>query len=208
MKIRNGFVSNSSSSSFIIRVSDEFPTVKSAAEYIIGCCDNETETELENLNTLSNPDLPVFFNTWGDDTYIRKDGNFIIIQTSQNLDVDRLYENCITKKELPEGFGDKYNYIDDDYDESYKEDIDDYTHTFDNPQEFNYYYHNFRDFVILQYGEGIKGITGYIDNCPNCGRFNKMYKMQNGQNICFCQMDKYIQKFERKEKINKINENS
>ena len=40
MKYRNGFVSNSSSSSFIINAENELSTVKDVAKYIIDTCIN------------------------------------------------------------------------------------------------------------------------------------------------------------------------
>jgi hypothetical protein len=99
MKIRNGFVSNSSSSSFVI--SDEkFPTVRSLAKYMLKRKLKESEDEdyswkdeaieedskymkiLEKIDENS----PVSFPSCNYDTYIKKVGDCYLVATCNNTD--------------------------------------------------------------------------------------------------------------------------
>lgn len=199
MKIRNGFISNSSSSSFIIMAEGRFSTVRDVAEFIIKECEvhgnNLYEKEKEILNKLT-PDTPVYFNSWGDDTYIHKIDDKLIVQTSQNLDLKALRELCINANQLTEEFYKQFDYKDDEYDDEY---------TFEDPRAFDGFYHNLNDFVNLNRGDGkLIGSHSYIYECPNC-RFSKAWRLKSGKKICNCQIDKYINIIDRKEKINKIN---
>ena len=97
MKIRNGFVSNSSSSSFIIS-DKKFPTVRSLATYMIKqkikeSRFNREEDEYINydkeyMNNLQNVDenYPVSFPSCNYDTYIRKIGDCYLVATCNNTD--------------------------------------------------------------------------------------------------------------------------
>ena len=97
MKIRNGFVSNSSSSSFIIS-DKKFPTVRSLATYMIKqkikeSRFNREEDEYINydkeyMNNLHNVDenYPVSFPSCNYDTYIRKVGDCYLVATCNNTD--------------------------------------------------------------------------------------------------------------------------
>ena len=102
MKIRNGFVSNSSSSSFVIST-DRFPTVRSLAKYMIkkkikeedyNDYDNNTWKEdshnwdkkyLKRLNNIDE-NAPVSFPSCNYDTYIRKIGDCYLVATCNNTD--------------------------------------------------------------------------------------------------------------------------
>jgi hypothetical protein len=101
MKIRNGFVSNSSSSSFVIS-DDKFPTVRSLANYMIKqkIKENyEEEDDYENhikyndynkllMKRLQNVDVnqAVSFPSCNYDTYIRKVGDCYLVATCNNTD--------------------------------------------------------------------------------------------------------------------------
>ncbi len=106
MKVRNGFVSNSSSSSFIISA-DDFPTVRSLAKYMLKKKIQETiyydadegvsseddkyikfdEILIERLNNIDEND-PISFPSCNYDTYIRRVGNYYLVATCNNTDWD------------------------------------------------------------------------------------------------------------------------
>ena len=96
MKIRNGFVSNSSSSSFIIS-DKKFPTVRSLATYMLKQKIKESRYNREEeyinydkeyINNLQNVDenYPVSFPSCNYDTYIRKIGDCYLVATCNNTD--------------------------------------------------------------------------------------------------------------------------
>jgi len=102
MKTRNGFVSNSSSSSFIISDKD-FPSVRDLAEYMIKqqlkeyleedeeyykWKDEDIETSNILLSRLKNVDEnhPISFPSCNYDTYIKKIGDQYIVATCNNTD--------------------------------------------------------------------------------------------------------------------------
>jgi len=197
MKIRNGFVSNSSSSSFIISSNGLLSTVKDVAKYII----EQTEwvsfdAELKTLNKMKDPDTPVFFNTGGDDTYIRKIDDKIIISTTQNVDFQYFYDNCLNKDDISEDFYRQFDHINE-YGEEFNA---------RDPQDFHYYNKKFNDFLILKHN--FYGRQVYIDNCPYCGdKFSIGYVLKNGKTICKCQLDKTLTILNRSEKLKEINRN-
>ena len=93
MKIRNGFVSNSSSSSFILKVTDEIPTIFSVAEIMIKHRDWDNnihgvtpdKNDIEKLNSLPiDPNINLKFNSCNYDTYITKEDDYYLITTCNN----------------------------------------------------------------------------------------------------------------------------
>jgi len=200
MKYRNGFVSNSSSSSFIIRAGNNFSTVKDVAKYIIDVCNEHWgadagsepyySEEMNSLNNITNADVPVHFNTGGDETYIRKFQDKIIITTTQNISFDLIEDDALGQSDLSESFYRTFDYTDD-YGEKVEHDC---------PSDFTYYFYKFNDFLILEHG--FFGRHDYIDNCPHCNNiFARGWILENGKKICNCQIGQII----RKQKLNNIN---
>lgn len=202
MKIRNGFVSNSSSSSFVIMAENKFSTVRDVARYIISRCEEEWKNDGENeprfvselqaiLNT-SEPNTPVYFDTFGEETYIRKYEDKIIVKTTQNVIFDAIDAVALESSDLSDEFFDFFDYIDEEGEMEGNR----------NPFELLSYQEKFNDFLILKLN--ILGRKIYIDNCPHCKRgISHGYILKNGKEYCECQINQVI----RKEKLKKIDEN-
>jgi hypothetical protein len=207
MKIRNGYVSNSSSSSFVIRAEGNLSTVRDVAKYIMKTCsdlygdlaeednDERFSDELLVLNKL-NPDTPVFFNTGGDETYIRKMDDKIVLVTTQNIIFQEIRNASFSSGELDKEFFKQFDY----FDEEEQEDV-----IHEETWDLDYYYHKFNDFAIL-HEEGLYGYNDYIYNCPLCKEsFTSAYMLQNYGMTCECQLPKIRNILERKDKLKKIN---
>lgn len=218
MKIRNGFVSNSSSSSFVLRVGEEFSSVSDVAQYIMESIENEWgndpqqvsrrfEIVMNNLKQLSDPNTPVHFNTGGDETYIRKfpekNGDVILITTTQNASFDKIENLSLEDNDISEELY-KYFHHEDEYPED--------SYTPDSIADLTYYYHKFNDFLVLEYGflgrhEYFDDDDKKIEHKNNCfyrnRNFLKGWILNNGQKICDCQINKIV----RKIKLEKIDQN-
>ena len=93
MKIRNGFVSNSSSMSFIVR-NDKYKTVKELAKAMIDYRakiddwykkeSGRYKEDLKELNKIKDPNQSIAFYTCNFDTYIYKDGDKFLVETCNN----------------------------------------------------------------------------------------------------------------------------
>jgi len=206
MKIRCGFVSNSSSSSFIINAIDGFSTVKNVAEYIMDNVSYKSYiTERKTLESID-PDTPVHFNVGGEETYIRKVDNKIVIVTTQNITFNLFHEKCLDKKDLTEDFYRQFDFIESDEDYPLEEGEEYEIIKMDDPRNFTYFYGKFDDFNILKYN--ILGKHTYLQKgCPRCKTsFASGWRLKGGRRICDCQVQKYKDRITRKEKIMKINE--
>lgn len=202
MKIRNGFISNSSSSSYIITPNNELNTVKDVAKYIINTLlsDNDNidyfNELLSNLENISEPDTPLNFNTGGDQNYIRKEQDKIIIVTTQNVEFPEIEKVALSKKDLNISF---YKYFDhiNEYGEKVKPRA---------PYEFDYFYSKFKDFLILDHAEDyLYGRITWIDNCPHCkNSISRGWILKNGQTYCNCQTDKVLNIARRRRKLLQI----
>lgn len=210
MKIRNGFVSNSSSSSFIISVND-FPTVRSLAKYMLKrkiaeyeyYNDNDNDTFDKNLiKKLKNIDenQNVSFPSCNYDTYIRKVGNCYLVATCNNTDWDlneyniRLTDNA--KEELTR-IRDNYPKGSDDY-----ERIDDLIENGDRYYEFSSFGKDFYDL-----DKELIGVETW-DYCPNHKEkwgHNLWDTLKYGK-ICL-ECSPYLKRKEKLENINKVSDN-
>jgi len=198
MKIRNGFVSNSSSSSFII--SDEyFKTSADLAKYMINIQIEEDadfldkewiEHKLKLIDKLKNidEDLPISFPSCNYDTYIRKVGDCYLVSTCNNTRWElydystQLTENAITElKKLIGKHGDDS--------------------TIEGILEGDYY--DFPHIGINYYdlNSEIIGVEVY-DSCPNCDTY--MWNTVKHGKICL----KCNKVYKRKEKLEKIEKNN
>ncbi len=102
MKIRTGFVSNSSSSSFLVIPNERIPTIFALAKRMLEIRDSDWETdsrepggELFKLataeNLFKNPNTPVVFSTTNYETYIvRSEFGELLVATCNNQDWSQL----------------------------------------------------------------------------------------------------------------------
>jgi hypothetical protein len=207
MKIRKGFVSNSSSSSFIISDKD-FHSVRDLAKYMIKKQIKEAiyedyywkddsikddKNQIKKLKSL-NENQPVSFPSCNYDTYIKKIGDQYFVSTCNNTDWD-LYKfhtklSEVAKEELILLLN------------NYDKNSDDYSNIIDlienNYQDF-YSFGN--DYYALD--KDIIGIETY-EYCPNNDKHNKYTNMWNTQKYGkICLICNPVHK--RKEKIENIN---
>lgn len=98
MKTRTGFVSNSSSSSFIISAK-KFPTVFSLAKHMISKRGWENDKALIQAMRVAedqgmSPDTPVSFETVNEETYIVREDDVYLVATCHNIDFE-LDDACV-----------------------------------------------------------------------------------------------------------------
>ena len=91
MKIRSGFVSNSSSSSFIIEKNDEYKNINELARYMVGRVGyNDNKQPIYDLldNSTKDPNTNIMFYSCNYDTYIYDYGKYMLVNTCNNEDWD------------------------------------------------------------------------------------------------------------------------
>jgi hypothetical protein len=114
MKIRNGFVSNSSSSSFVLKKNDIFPNSYSLAASMIKIREWENDDELikflfnkiEKGETYKN----ISFRSCNYDTYIIEEGDYLFCETCNNhshWDITN-YGQYVSKNEIPTDIAEEY----------------------------------------------------------------------------------------------------
>ena len=111
MKIRTGFVSNSSSSSFVLKVGNPFKTALEVAEHMIPFREWETDqtllNKIKNLKYSRQTDLnAVCFKSCNYDTFIAKMGEVFLVETCHNHDWDLGKWRAPCPAEFYEYFGD------------------------------------------------------------------------------------------------------
>jgi len=212
MKIRNGFVSNSSSSSFLIKTDGDYKTVYDVAKRIMLDMQSQWSNdecsysdELSELEKMSDKNTPVFFDS-SDGGYIRKFKDYIIVSTTQHYDPYKF--DIVNFKDVEEEYFKELEYKEegDDY---YYNGVDDEERIrkITSCEDFDYYWQQFDDFLLLK--SGIYGVWQYDfkNGCPDCGRnpMGSVLKLKNGETICGCKATK---KYARKLKLKEIeNEN-
>lgn len=202
MKIRNGFVSNSSSSSFIIKTDNRFKTIYDVSKFIMNDMmsqwsndDIDYSEELRTLEQLKDKNTPVFFDSY-DGSYIRKFKDYIIVSSTQHYNYYKINSEIVDFKNIVEDYFKELSYIDEDYPE-------DGVHEIKSQENFNYYWKKFNDFLILK--SGFYGVWGYdYKNDCDCGS-KSILKLKNGETLCKCKATK---KYNRSLKLKNIkNEN-
>jgi hypothetical protein len=123
MKIRNGFVSNSSSSSFILEKSKKYPDAYSLASKMVYYREYEDDEKLaqktivavrkRKLSKLNGEEVQfncenVSFSSCNYDTYIVDYEDYLIVETCNNHDWDDFYGESISHRDLSEEFKEKF----------------------------------------------------------------------------------------------------
>jgi hypothetical protein len=201
MKLRNGFVSNSSSSSFIIS-NEKFPTVRDLAKYMLNAKIEDAKYEkhsnsikynkklIKNLNNIDE-NRSVSFSSCNYDTYIKKVADCYLVSTCNNTQW-KLYDYCtVLSDEAKEEIIKIAN-------NSSKKVKNKLLELLEDTGEF----YNFgKDYYDLD--NEIIGVETY-DDCPKCkekGKYNHMWKTLKHGKICLsCN-----QVWKRQEKLEKIN---
>jgi len=198
MKIRQGFVSNSSSSSFLIRTDGEYKTVYDVAKQMMLDMQSDVlnyNKELKQLENVKDKDVPVYFDS-SDGGYIRKFKDYIIVSTTMHYSPDfSLKREMINFDEVGSEYFKELEYKSE----------NDITMMIESCEDFDYYWEQFNDFLLLK--SGIYGVWDYdfFDICPDCERIGRrIVKLKNGETICGCKATK---KYNRKLKLDKLKNN-
>jgi len=180
MKIRQGFVSNSSSSSFIIKKDEQYKNVFELAKAMLPMVNYKPQLD-EILNRIENsdrnPDTSVRFYSCNYDTYIKSHGDYMLVNTCNNEDWDMFYDLHVNLPEYDDGYGNSYIKMKDDIFWCLENDVD-----FKDAERYQYCKNCNTQFVNI-IGE---------DQCPQC--FHK----ENGEK------SKYGIFIDREKKIKRI----
>lgn len=217
MKIRNGFVSNSSSSSFVISV-DDFPSVRSLATYMINKKIQEDlytaedykyygesaddikeyiEYDKKLIKRLKNVDenSPVSFPSCNYDTYIKRIGDYYLVSTCNNTDWDLHEYDVAMSDELRNELVKLCEY----YENIGRNEI---VSEINNVLEYHYDFSHFdNDYYALD--KEVIGVEGsYNERCSKCD--NYLWNTKKYGLICL----KCNPYYKRKDKLDKINLNN
>jgi hypothetical protein len=210
MKIRNGFVSNSSSSSFVIST-DDFSSVRDLATYMLkqkikesryyNLDDGITEDDeyinsdkvlIKRLKNIDKDD-PVSFPSCNYDTYIRRVGDYYMVATCNNTEWDLHDYSVGMSNELRQELLKLSEYYSNIGDEETLEEIN-------SVLQYEYDFSHFgKDYYALN--EEVKGVE-IFDRCPKCDHY--MWKTQKFGKICL-KCNPYYKRKDKLEKINLIN---
>lgn len=204
MKIRNGFVSNSSSSSFVIRTDGKFKTVADVAEFIMcemqAQWDDDYSIELMELKNMTDKDTPVYFYT-SDGGYIRKFKDHIIVSTTHHYDPGFILSNeMVNFNDFEENYFNELEF----YDEECEKYNDDPYYRITSMESFDYYWKQFNDFFLLKSGVRGKFYYDFKNRCEKCNGCERI-ELNDGSNICKCEGTK---KNIRKLKLKNIEDES
>lgn len=109
MKIRSGFVSNSSSSSFIVKVGHPFKTALEVAEYMIP--HREWESDAERLAQIQEMKIDdkqydaISFQSCNYETFIAHEDGYFLIETCNNHDWDMYRYHTSCPMDVTDGYG-------------------------------------------------------------------------------------------------------
>lgn len=206
MKIRQGFVSNSSSSSFLIRTDGKYKTVYDVAKQVMLDMqyqwrddDYSYSDELKQLESMPSKDTPVYFDS-SDGGYIRKFKDYIIVSSTQHYDETASFnDDIVSLKDIGVEYFKELEWFDEEYEEYEDEDC---VRKIEYNEDFDYYWQQFNDFLLLK--SGIYGVWEYdfkkerTDcDCKSC----RVVRMKNDEVICGCKATKI---YSRKLKLDKI----
>jgi len=184
MKIRTAFVSNSSSTSFIIKKNDEFKSVNDVAKQIMLGMNKDYSNELLLLEQYKDePNIPIHFDSY-DGTYIRKYKDLILVSTTMH------YSSYIFDK-----YKIRMSEIEKDYFKELEQVIKKNGKTLKiiYCEDLDCYYDTLDDFLLLQYD--IRGVPGYNwePTCV-CDSNNNIKLMDKNKSICICKVKNYARK--------------
>jgi len=207
MKIRNGFVSNSSSSSFIMRFGKNFPDTASIAESMlkdkyddytsdgyIGWQDvaKKAFKNIEKLKKGDDPFMPIYFSSCNYNTYILPlTTEYVLIETCNNTQWD-VYDSSNVVHVIPDEIMEKYPGSEGSWGEIYireSDEVDEYGDSIAVIYNKAYY--------LVEYGIELVTPPGY-KTCDKC--YQDVWVFGGAEYCMKCDWDKII----RSKKIKKI----
>lgn len=104
MKTRIGFVSNSSSSSFILKIG-KYKTTRDVAMAMVPSREwEDDEVLMQKLLSMKDFDRPLAFRTCNYDTYISKENDKFYVFTCHNHNFEEIWDSCIISYSGDDGY--------------------------------------------------------------------------------------------------------